>query len=410
MLLLALAIAPGLAICLFVFYKDNHNPEPPINLVMSFVWGMLAIVPAALIEWKLSPHIEKDFAGILLLCFAVVALSEEASKFLVLRWYAFPLKSFDEPLDGIIYSVIIAMGFATVENIFYITEHGLTVTQNGLSVAFLRMFTSVPGHATFGVIMGYYAGKARYDVPNRKRLLVTGLLYAILAHGCYDSFLLLSQYNWLTQYVSELLLAAGAFISLYICIRLSRKLLALHRETSYKLFTHKPVLTIRNAGKEDVPLIRNLALQIWPVTYSGILSPKQVSYMLDLMYSEQALLRQMDDHQFIILYNAGIAIGFASYSETEPSVYKLHKIYLLPNQQGRGSGRFVIEQIVNELISKGATALRLNVNRNNKAQWFYQRLDFTVVSEENIDIGGGFFMNDYVMEKKLGNEHSASGM
>ena len=107
------------------------------------------------------------------------------------------------------------------------------------------------------------------------------------------------------------------------------------------------------------------------------------------------------NHEFILIYDGVEPIGFASFSLIEPKVFKLHKIYVLPSQQGRGTGRFAIEQMVKAMKSKGATALLLNVNRQNNAKEFYEKIGFAVVKEEDIDIGNGYFMNDYVMEKKL---------
>ena len=124
--------------------------------------------------------------------------------------------------------------------------------------------------------------------------------------------------------------------------------------------------------------------------------------MLDLIYSEASLQKQMNDnHHFIIVHEGDQPVGFASYSETGPQIYKLHKIYVLPTQQGKGTGRFVIDQVVRTIKARGANRLQLNVNRNNKAKDFYEKLGFAAIGEENIDIGNGYFMNDYVMEKKL---------
>ncbi len=165
-------------------------------------------------------------------------------------------------------------------------------------------------------------------------------------------------------------------------------------------------LTIRNASVDDIELIRNLNLQVWPQTYSHLITPEQISYMLEIMYSRESLKKQMtEDHQFIILYDNNILIGFASYSEIEPHIFKLHKLYILPAHHGGGKGRFVIEHIQNNILAKGAKALQLNVNRNNVAKIFYERLGFEVIRKEDIDIGNGYFMNDYVMEKKLTNEY-----
>jgi RsiW-degrading membrane proteinase PrsW (M82 family)/ribosomal protein S18 acetylase RimI-like enzyme len=402
MLLLSLAIAPGLAICIYIFYRDNHDKEPALNLLLSFFWGMLTIIPALVLELAADGLTDLSITGIIINAFVFVALIEEFSKYLALRLYAFRRRSFDEPLDGIIYSVMVAMGFATVENVFYAIEFGM-------STAMLRMFTAVPAHATFGILMGYYVGKAKFDFVKRKTLLIKGVLAATIAHGFYDAFLFMNENTWIQQYISKdmagLLLFAAAMVSLIIAIAFSRRLIRLHRLTSKQLYTSVPVLTIRHASKSDVELIRTLSLQIWPKTYGQILSQHQIKYMMQKMYSEHALKQQMEEgHQFIIVYNLGVPIGFASYGEIEPSIYKLHKLYLLPRQQGRGSGKFVIEQVIIDIKPKGAVALRLNVNRDNQAKGFYEKLGFHVIRTEDIDIGNGYFMNDFVMERILSND------
>ncbi|HEU4606680.1 MAG TPA: PrsW family glutamic-type intramembrane protease, partial [Chitinophagaceae bacterium] len=119
MLLLALAIAPGLAICLYIFFHDKHDPEPASNLIMSFVLGMLSTIPAIILELMANQFKTLTVTGILMNTF-FIALAEEFSKFLPLRYYSMYRKSFDEPLDGIVYSVMISMGFATVENLVYV--------------------------------------------------------------------------------------------------------------------------------------------------------------------------------------------------------------------------------------------------------------------------------------------------
>ena len=396
LLLIALAIAPGMAIVVYILYRDVYNREPAINMIMSFVWGIVIILPAITVETILGRYLNKSIPSIILGAFIGVALIEECSKFIVLRYYSFTRRSFDEPLDGIVYSVLITMGFATVENIFYTWEHGL-------SVAVLRMFTSVPAHATFAVIMGYYIGKAKFEHNRRGNLMIRGVLSSTAIHGTYDSFLLLGENAWIKEYVSELLLFALAIASLYVAVRLSYRLIRLHHLTSQQLFHATPDISLRHASDEDILLIRELSLQVWPATYENILSKEQIDYMLDLMYSEAALHQQMkDDHRFLIVYNAGIPIGFASYSQVDPGVFKLHKIYLLGVQQGRGTGRYVMEQIISRIRKEGGTILRLNVNRNNKAKDFYEKLGFVAVREEDLPIGNGYFMNDFIMEKELG--------
>jgi GNAT superfamily N-acetyltransferase len=158
----------------------------------------------------------------------------------------------------------------------------------------------------------------------------------------------------------------------------------------------------RKAGMDEIPLIRGLCYQVWPQTYEAILSPAQIDYMLDLFYSERSLANQMREGQhFFILYRDGHPKGFASVGEIEPVVYKLHKIYVLFSEQGKGAGRYLVDEMVKWVAAAGARALQLNVNRYNKARSFYEKLGFKIIREEDIDIGHGFFMNDYVMEKAV---------
>lgn len=162
------------------------------------------------------------------------------------------------------------------------------------------------------------------------------------------------------------------------------------------------MLSIRLASVDDISLIRELTFQIWPQTYAAILSKEQIDYMLNMMYSESSLRNQMNEgSQFIFVYDNKIPVGFASFQEIQPTIYKLHKIYILSSQQGKGTGRFAIDYILNEIKQRGAKSLELQVNRNNKAKNFYEKLGFTTVKEIKLDIGNGYFMDDYIMEKKL---------
>jgi ribosomal protein S18 acetylase RimI-like enzyme len=164
------------------------------------------------------------------------------------------------------------------------------------------------------------------------------------------------------------------------------------------------MLTIKNAYINDIPEIRELTMQVWPHTYTPILGTEQVAYMIDLFYAPDALQKQMEDyhHRFILCYDEGRAVGFASYGETSPDVFKLHKLYVLPELQGRGAGKFMVQHIADELRSEGVKYLRLNVNRYNaSAITFYEKIGFKHHMEEDIDIGNGYFMNDHVLELEL---------
>lgn len=395
--LLAIALAPTIAIILFILYRDKFNREPPVVLLVSFFYGILSTIPAMALELGAGYFNLQGIEGTVIFAFLGVALVEEFVKFVPLRLYSFTRRSFDEPLDGIVHGVMVGMGFATLENIMYVYEHGM---DTGL----LRMFTAVPGHASWGAIMGYYVGKAKFNYDKRASLLFTGLLLATFFHGLYDACL------FLTKQVDKdtaIVLALAALTTHIVGVILAARLIRQHRRISRALYKNTPVLTTRYATIADVPLIRTLAKQIWPQTYEKTLSRRQILYMMKFLYSENALEKQMQEgHQFIIVYNNAIPVGFASYSEIEPRIYKLHKIYLLTNQQGRGTGRFTIDQVIADIEHKAATVLRLNVNRHNKAKYFYEKLGFAVVKEEKIDIGSGYFMDDYVLEKNLADSNS----
>lgn len=236
MVLLALAVAPGLAICLFIILKDRFNPEPALNLLVSFVLGMVAIAPAILLQTYLVPVLDAYVApGLLhtfLLAFFIVGLSEEASKYAMVRFYAYPKTSFDEPFDGIVYGIMVSMGFATLENIAYVLQYGL-------GTALVRMFVSVPAHATFGVLMGYYIGKAKFEPGRTREYLRQGLLIAIFFHGIFDFFLFLQEKNYLQQYISGSILFLGAIVSFIIAVRLSRKAIRVHRDLSEQTYADR---------------------------------------------------------------------------------------------------------------------------------------------------------------------------
>lgn len=217
--LLALAIAPGLAIAMFVYEKDKLDREPFHLLIKSFFLGAFSVLPALGLEAlagqvgytiALTAMSNASYA-------AIVGFSEEISKFAFLLWFAYPRKEFNEPFDGITYGVMIAMGFATFENIFYVVD-------GGIQIGLLRMFSAVPAHATFGVMMGYFVGMAKFKHQDYiSPLKIAGLLTAALFHAAYDFCLFMSNYP---------LLMIGACISLVAGIWLSLKAIRLHHLNS----------------------------------------------------------------------------------------------------------------------------------------------------------------------------------
>lgn len=161
------------------------------------------------------------------------------------------------------------------------------------------------------------------------------------------------------------------------------------------------MIEIKRAGINDLDTVHNLAHEIWPTSYLDILGQAQLDYMLDKIYSLPSLEHQYNTlkHNFILIFDNEIPVGFSSYSPHEDAaVYHLNKIYVLPDQQGKQLGKKMLNYIITKIKIAGATSLQLNVNRLNKALHFYEKQGFKIIREEDIDIGSGYFMNDYVME------------
>ncbi|MEO6637195.1 MAG: GNAT family N-acetyltransferase [Ginsengibacter sp.] len=164
------------------------------------------------------------------------------------------------------------------------------------------------------------------------------------------------------------------------------------------------MLTIKSAGLQELTTIQSLAHEIWPLTYRDILSPGQLEYMIDKIYSISSLQHQLVllKHKFILAFNDGKPVAFASYSADDTNTrYKLQKIYVLPGLQGTGTGKFILNNIINIARVAGAVSIELNVNRHNKAKRFYENFGFKIMEEADIDIGQGYYMNDYIMKLEL---------
>lgn len=157
------------------------------------------------------------------------------------------------------------------------------------------------------------------------------------------------------------------------------------------------------ATTKDIYIIQELINQIWPATYGSILTQEQQDYMVAMMYNTEELTKQLtSDHTFLLIWDGERAIGFAGYSPKEDAgIYKLNKIYLHPDYQGKGAGKFLINIVMDEVKATGAQVLELNVNRYNKARYFYEKIGFEVFEEKDINIGNGYWMNDFVMRKVL---------
>lgn len=183
----ALAFAPGIFWLWFFYRQDKYEPEPLLWIVKVFALGMLAVVPVSMLEYAVSHFFSRlPLHGLLLvflLSFLVIAPIEEIAKFLVVRLGVFKTVEFNEVTDGIIYAAAAALGFASLENFFYIIEYGA-------KVIIIRAPLATLGHVLFSGMWGYNLAWAKFHPAEGKRLVLKGLLLAILLHGVYDFILL----------------------------------------------------------------------------------------------------------------------------------------------------------------------------------------------------------------------------
>lgn len=233
-LLFILSILPGFIIVLYIYWRDRHNSEPLWYLSWCFAFGVLSTYPAIQMETFGMRDLGIHGAGddpfmTFTFAFAVIAFSEEFVKYLFLRYYIFPKTIFDEPLDGIVYAIMIGMGFATLENILYVV-----IRPNHLPTAFhigwWRMITAIPGHAIFAVVMGYFVGWAKFAPRYQALFLWLGLLGAVTLHGIYDYLIFMSMRESLVFFV----LFLGAMTSFFL----------LKKHSVYELYADKKSVEI----------------------------------------------------------------------------------------------------------------------------------------------------------------------
>ncbi|WP_438972345.1 PrsW family intramembrane metalloprotease [Polaribacter sp.] len=220
MSLLFIALAPVIVILIYIYIKDKYEKEPLSFLFENFILGAIVSIVVTLVLGyfiqRLFPITNKEsIIQQFIKAFFIVGFVEEFSKYIIVRYHAQKNAEFNEPFDGIVYALVVSMGFAALENIIYVYQYGFTT---GLT----RAFTAIPAHATFGILMGYFMGKAKFSKNNVKYNLL-GLLVATVFHGAYDFFLFL---DFLPG------IAIGAFISLLIGVLLSKKAITKHQDIS----------------------------------------------------------------------------------------------------------------------------------------------------------------------------------
>ncbi|MGZ4159413.1 MAG: glutamic-type intramembrane protease PrsW [Neobacillus sp.] len=185
--ILTAGIAPGLALLSYFYLKDEYESEPISFVLRTFLYGALLVFPIMFIQHVLmTEHLIKSE---IMDAFLSSSLLEEFFKWFILFYAVYQHVEFDEPFDGIVYGVAVSLGFATIENIFYLIA-------NGIEHAMTRALLPVSSHALFGVIMGFYIGKAKFTDGNKAKWVILSLLLPFLLHGFYD-FILLSQEHWI---------------------------------------------------------------------------------------------------------------------------------------------------------------------------------------------------------------------
>ncbi len=168
------------------------------------------------------------------------------------------------------------------------------------------------------------------------------------------------------------------------------------------LSTSKIALVVRQAIVDDIPTIQAIARETWPITYANIISSEQIEYMLNWMYSDEALSEQMfSGNPFFLAEKDGDALGFTSFGSRSNGIYRLNKLYVLPTAQATGAGKLLLQTVVNKVIEANGKELQLQVNRHNKAVGFYQKMGFDIIESFDFDIGNGFFMEDHLMSLVL---------
>jgi protease PrsW len=181
LLLIGCAVAPAVALMSYFYIRDLYDAEPLRLVGLLFLVGMLSAIPVMYAVNWLDSFITSPY----LHAFGAVAVVEELSKYLLTCWFALRHREFDEEYDGIVYAVAASLGFATVENLMKLLNYG------GWETVYVRTLFTMPGHALFGVIMGFYLGKAKFAWQKEKRVLLylLAFIYPWAIHGTYDSLL-----------------------------------------------------------------------------------------------------------------------------------------------------------------------------------------------------------------------------
>ncbi len=202
MLVLLATILPSIIIVLY-FVRSDKFKEPSFEIVKIFFYGILITIPAFYLNTYLGNILETKtkISEPLIGSFLTAAPVEEGLKFFILFYFVYKMKDFNEPIDGIVYGVCVSLGFATLENIYYVYALTDYFETTPLSLAILRAFSAVPAHAAFGAIMGYFFMK--YSFVSKKDNLFFSIIIPLFLHGFYN---LSMSYNFYAGYLLVILM------------------------------------------------------------------------------------------------------------------------------------------------------------------------------------------------------------
>jgi len=226
MLTVLVAAVPSLVLLAYFYLRDRYDREPVSCLLIAYLLGMYSMLAAQSMGAALAGGVSEEWLHLggepayLFEAFVLSGLVEEIAKWVMVMAAVYHWREFDEPLDGLMYGVTIALGFATLENFFYLSSHGV-------GIAWQRAVFAVPAHALFGGTMGYYAGRGKFAAKGGRQVAgvwrdrILCLTLPVLFHGAYN-FALLHGLNWFI-WVAITALSLGFWVFVLRRVRRAQK-------------------------------------------------------------------------------------------------------------------------------------------------------------------------------------------
>lgn len=267
--LLFLASVPVILLCLYVYSKDAVK-EPKKLLTKLFVWGVISIIPILVLEIAVNTFVDADKVSNqivkLIATFVGIGLIEEGAKWIITYKVVYNSKEFNHAYDAIVYAVFVSLGFALIENIFYVFGRGALT-------GVLRAFTTIPSHACDGIIMGYFLGLAKQEEYNSNqeesdKNMFMSLLIPIIAHTLYDYFIISGSDILLYVFIAFT-------VAMYIiCFKLINKISKLNCNFDGKHFseeTIKPENNVSSTNSFKYAFSRTLLFSLLLLIIGGII-------------------------------------------------------------------------------------------------------------------------------------------